>query len=142
MFYGWMCLLPFQNRPYNLEPSLITITNTDLGWICTSYFLSHPITDEERGARTPFASKRQCISALKRSKASKSLLPTQLGKLARTAIDDHGLIPAKCIFWFLAGYSGYKLESIGTGRSMLKIFSQVLAGEPSSLQNSADDRRI
>lgn len=76
------------------------------------------------------------------ARQAKSLLPTQLGKVARTAIDDHGLIPAKCIFWFLAGYSGYKLESIGSGRSVLKIFPQVLAGEPGSLQNSADDRRI
>lgn len=65
------CLLPFLlNRPSNTEPRLTTITNTELKEICTSYFLSHHITDEERWARTPFASKRQCTTALKSSKTS------------------------------------------------------------------------
>lgn len=84
MFYGWMCLLPFLlNRSYSPEPRLIAITNTDLKQICTSYFLSHHITDEERWARMPFACKRQRNTDLKSSKTSQKPTAHTAGKTGK-----------------------------------------------------------
>lgn len=81
---------------------------------------------------------QECLLLLKdnallpwnQARLAKSLLPTQLGKLARTGIDGHGLIPTKCFFRSSPDYSGYKKESIASCTWVLKILPQLLKGEP------------
>lgn len=76
------------------------------------------------------------------ARPAKSLLPAQLGKLASSGIDDHGLIPAKCFFSPCQAILATNKNQLLHTNQRWRYFPSFWKASPSRLKNSADERVI